>query len=142
LHEDVSPGDYNTIERFIREIRHIEPDIIISAIYPEEAQYYANILRELRWRRTVWIDYFAASNKYYTEMLRDTENIFGVSQWEPEIETPENKNFVHEYRKNFDELPDSLSAAAYSAGILVGEAIKKANSAERRDIQMELMNLK
>jgi branched-chain amino acid transport system substrate-binding protein len=44
--------------------------------------------------------------------------------------------------KNFDELPDSLSAAAYSAGILVGEAIKKANSAERRDIQMELMNLK
>jgi ABC-type branched-subunit amino acid transport system substrate-binding protein len=101
LHEDVSPGDYNTIERFIREIRHIEPDIIISAIYPEEAQYYANILRELRWRRTVWIDYFAASNKYYTEMLRDTENIFGVSQWEPEIETPENKNFVHEYRKKF-----------------------------------------
>ncbi len=63
------------------------------------------------------------------------EGILGPSQWEPDVDFPERIGpgsdwFVQAFQQRFGSVPDYPAAAAFAAGLLVAECIRRAGSLE------------
>jgi branched-chain amino acid transport system substrate-binding protein len=62
----------------------------------------------------------------------DIGNIF-ASDYNPVLDTPANQWFVSNYKKEYGEAPDMYTAQAFSAGLVMAQAIKAVKGSVTRD---------
>jgi branched-chain amino acid transport system substrate-binding protein len=67
-----------------------------------------------------------------------TNNVTGIIEWVPEIDTAMNKTFMDEYQKTFKEAPTKFSAAGYNTMHIMAAAIKKAGTTEPEKLRQAL----
>lgn len=73
--------------------------------------------------------FIQAADGVTAEALGDNvDGILGRSSWEPQLETPGNKEFETGYQKMFDRAPSYHSAAAYAAGQVLLAAMNEAGT--------------
>ncbi|MFC7397049.1 ABC transporter substrate-binding protein [Chelatococcus sp. GCM10030263] len=67
--------------------------------------------------------------------------LFGGSNWAPNLDTPQNKAFVAEYEKAYNEVPGSYAFQAYDAALLIDSAVKsvKGDLADKDALRAALM---
>ncbi len=54
---------------------------------------------------------------------------FGGANWAPDLDNPQNKEFVAAYEKEFNAVPGSYAFQAYDAGLLIDSALKATSGA-------------
>jgi len=67
-----------------------------------------------------------------------TDNVTGIIEWVPEIDTAMNKKFMDEYQKAFKEAPTKFSAAGYNTMHILAAAIKRAGSTDPEKLREAL----
>lgn len=71
----------------------------------------------------------------------DAVGFFGGSNWAPNLDTPQNKEFVAAYEKAYGRLPASYAFEAYDAALLIDGALKQTNgsTADKDAVRAALM---
>ena len=59
--------------------------------------------------------------------------LFGGMTWAPNLDNPQNKKFVAEYEKAYNQVPGSYAFQAYDAALLIDSAVKAAGGTGSKD---------
>jgi branched-chain amino acid transport system substrate-binding protein len=59
--------------------------------------------------------------------------LFGGMTWAPNLDNPQNKKFVAEYEKAYNQVPGSYAFQAYDAALLIDSAVKAAGGTANKD---------
>lgn len=120
----------------VRELESRQPHVVVLASTFEEE------IRLLE-SKPLWPDSVecvaavAAGVHAFREQLGETaEGVVGPSQWEPGVEFPERMGpgsdwFTQTFEQRFAGVPDYPAAAAFAAGLIVGECIRRAGSLDQ-----------
>ncbi len=120
----------------VRELEARQPQVVVLASTLEEE------IRLLE-SRPLWPDSVecvaavaAGVRAFYKQLGEVGEGILGPSQWEPEIAFPghvgpDSAWFVRSFRRRFGGIPDYPAAAAFAAGLIVEECIRRVQSLEQ-----------
>lgn len=120
----------------VRELEARLPQaVVLASTFEEEVRMLES--RPL-WPESVeCVAAVAAGVQAFREQL-DTvaEGILGPSQWEPGVDFPERIGpgsdwFLQAFQQRFGGIPDYPAAAAFAAGLLVAESIRRAGSLEQ-----------
>jgi branched-chain amino acid transport system substrate-binding protein len=120
----------------VRELESRRPQVVVLASTFEEE------IRMLE-SRPLWpesvecVAAVAAGVQAFREQLGEpSEGMLGPSQWEPAVIFPERIGpgsawFCQSFEQRFAGVPDYPAAAAFAAGLIVGECIQRAGSLEQ-----------
>ena len=80
--------------------------------------------------------------EFQKELGKVAEFSYGTSAWEPTVPYPGVKEFVEDYKKEFDKPPSFHAAGAYSGCQLFVEAARLAGSLDSDKLREQLLKLK
>ncbi|MGH9600913.1 MAG: ABC transporter substrate-binding protein, partial [Terriglobales bacterium] len=124
----------------VRELESRQPHVVVLASTFEEE------IRLLE-SKPLWPDSVecvaavAAGVHAFRQQLADiAEAVVGPSQWEPEVQFPERIGpgpdwFAQAFEERFASVPDYPAAAAFAAGLIVGECIRRAGSLDQTKLR-------
>jgi branched-chain amino acid transport system substrate-binding protein len=80
--------------------------------------------------------------KFYEQLGKNAEFVYGATQWEPELPYPGSKEFVEGYKKEFPGADLSYhSAGGYAGCQIIVEAIKRAGSLDGDKIREAILKM-
>lgn len=128
----------------LTKIKNLEPDAIVASALAEEA---ANIMVQARQLGIPQEVFFIGGNGFNSPKLAEiagdaAEGAISGAAWFIDNPSPENQAFVEAYRAEYDADPDQFAAQAYTAAMVLAEAIKNAGSADPADIRAALTEIK
>lgn len=143
------PKDMKLISIVLSNLKKKNPDGIIMISYIEDAINLLKQCKEKEINPKIYIGAGAGfSLKKFVDILgEDANNIFSVSQWSPQINTPLNKEFVKSFKEKYNEIPTFHSVEAYVSAKILAEAIKnikidkRPKMIEKDDIRKSLLDL-
>ena len=80
--------------------------------------------------------------EFHKALGKDAEFSYGLSAWEPTLPNPGIKEFVEDYKSQFNADPSFHAAGAYAGCQLFIEAARRANSLDSEKLREELLKLK
>lgn len=83
----------------------------------------------------------AAEPRFLQFVGQDAEFTLGISAYEPQFRTRGNAEFVQAWRKRYSGEPGAVAANAYSAALVLEEAVRKAGSLEQERLRAALAAL-
>jgi branched-chain amino acid transport system substrate-binding protein len=114
----------------LTKIRAAAPDVLFSVGGFQNAANVTSQARQLGFEGPILGEGAFCSATWAKLVGSFTDNVVGIIEWVPEIDTPINKTFITEYQDAFKEPPTKFSAAGYNAMHILADAIKKAGSTE------------
>ncbi len=120
----------------VRELEARQPQVVVLASTFEEEIHMLE-------SRPLWPDAVecvaavaAGVNAFPEQLGTVADGVVGPSQWEPSIDFPERIGpgsdwFVPLFQQRFGSTPDYPAAAAFAAGLLVAESLRRAGSLEQ-----------
>lgn len=119
-------------EEIIQEIRLHKPQVIIMAGHFDESIDMLRVFKKIRWYpRAYFASVGPVLEKFYKTAGKDAEAVFSASQWEHDNGMPESLEFYNYFIKTYRKEPSYHAAAAYGAGRILEEAIKRAGTIDR-----------
>ncbi|MFQ6672786.1 MAG: amino acid ABC transporter substrate-binding protein [Candidatus Tectimicrobiota bacterium] len=141
LYEEYPKGktDFSTL---LQKIKALKPDLILGNTYFPDAVILARQMKEFDLNPKMFAATVgAAMPDYYKSLGKTAEYIYGPTQWDESLKTPGNQEFFEDYIALHNRPPDYHSAAGYSSGVMVEEAVKRAGSIDRDKVRDQLAKL-
>ncbi len=117
--------------------------LILSGHFNEAVQM-REALKRIGWSPAA---YYAtvgpAVPEYFDQLGSDADRTFFTSLWEPreDLRYPGSTAFLREFLISYGEPPSYQAAAAYAAGQILEQAIRKAGSTDRKLVRQALFSL-
>jgi branched-chain amino acid transport system substrate-binding protein len=132
------PKGTRSFRGILRKVETAQPDVVAAAAYFNDSVAITRQMRELKINpKMIGIAIGPALPRFYENLGRGAEAIYGSSQWEPEWTTrleaaaryPGAREFVDTYKREFSgKEPSYHSASGYAACGILLEAIKRTGS--------------
>ncbi|MGA2961934.1 MAG: amino acid ABC transporter substrate-binding protein [Candidatus Korobacteraceae bacterium] len=136
------PPGTNDFTSLVMKAAAAHPDMIIGATYLVDAE---GIVRAAK-AQNVTAKMFAFSigpvePEFNSALGTAANDILGTTLWFPTLKTPGNADFVKAYQAKFSNSPDYHAAVAYSALMVLGEAVQRVGSLDQTKLRDALKNL-
>ncbi|CAN5841148.1 amino acid ABC transporter substrate-binding protein [soil metagenome] len=134
LINEVYPTEATDVSSVLTRIRDADPDILIGGSYLPDSVLITRQSKELGVNPRLYAFSVGAAQPDFVQTLgADAEYVLGPSMWESPIETPDNIDFVAEYKQKFNRDPDYHSAAGYSACQVLEQAVTTVGNVDDLD---------
>ncbi len=117
---------------------------LILAGHFNEAVQMREALKRIGWSPAAYYATVGPAVPQYLDQLgSDADGTFFTSLWEAreDLRYPGSAAFLHEFFISYGELPSYQAAAAYAAGQILEQAIRKAGSTDRELVRKALFSL-
>lgn len=141
--ERYDPADINFAPVILGQLKKNTPDAIILISYLEDGVEMMKLLKKQDINPRLFFGFGAGFTfeEFIAKTADASEFMFHISQWSPQIEGAESRDFVQKFTGKYGETPTYHSAEAYSALMLTAEAIKRAKNVDKTGIRESLLSL-
>lgn len=108
---------------------------------PEDAAEMVKSFRRIGYAPWLFLAQGAAEPRFLQFVGRDAEFALGLTAYDTRFATRGNAAFVQAWRKRWQGEPGALAAAAYSAALVLEEAVRKAGGFEQESLREALAAL-
>jgi branched-chain amino acid transport system substrate-binding protein len=127
--QEAYPKAQTDFAALLTKIRAIRPDVLAAATYFDDVVAITRQMKEL----DVNVRMFGTTvggdlPEFYKALGRTGEYVYGASQWEPSLPYTGAREFTATYEAEYNRTPSYHAAAAYSACMLLAEAINRTGS--------------
>jgi len=137
------PKGNTDFSAILTKIRAANPDVLGAATYFDDALAITRQMRELNVNPKMYgVTVGGDLPKFYEQLAKNAEFVYGATQWEPELPYPGSKEFVEAYKKEFPGADLSYhSAGGYAGCQIIVEAIKRAGSLDGDKIREAILKM-
>jgi branched-chain amino acid transport system substrate-binding protein len=137
------PKGNTDFSAILTKIRAANPDVLGAATYFDDALAITRQMRELNVNPKMYgVTVGGDLPKFYEQLGKNAEFVYGATQWEPELPYPGSKEFVEGYKKEFPGADLSYhSAGGYAGCQIIVEAIKRAGSLDGDKIREAILKM-
>ncbi len=127
----------------LTKMKATNPDVIFIPAYYQEVGLIVKQARELGMNMPLLgTDGWDSPKLVEIAGAASLNNGFFSNHYSPEDKDPRIQKFVADYKKEYNQVPDALAALGYDAGLMIIDALKRANSTEPAKIKEALANTK
>jgi len=120
---------------YVTNIKAASPDAVITAANTQNAANLTTQLRQLGVTVPIMGEGSFSSQAYLDLVGEMGEDVVGLVEYVPSIDSPENAAFVEEYVSRYDEDPTKFSAAGYWTVHIMADAIERAGGTDPEAIR-------
>jgi branched-chain amino acid transport system substrate-binding protein len=137
------PKGNTDFSAILTKIRAANPDVLGAATYFDDALAITRQMRELNVNPKMYgVTVGGDLPKFYEQLGKNAEFIYGATQWEPELPYPGSKEFVEGHKKEFPGADLSYhSAGGYAGCQIIVEAIRQAGSLDGDRIRETILKM-
>lgn len=143
--EESYPKKHTDFTALLQKIKSRRAEAIISNSYFADASAQIRGLRELNINLKMFSGTVGpALPKFAKQMGSTAEYVLGFSQWEPKpkiLKRPGMEAFIAAYEKNYGVKPNYHAGQSYASMQVLGDAVKKAGSADRAKVWKALRTM-
>lgn len=140
--EESYPQKATDVTGVLTKIRDLNPDMLIGGSYLPDSVLIQRQAKDLKLECKLYTYSVGAAQPDFVETLGEDANwVLGPSMWEPEIETPGNKDFFDAYVEMFDRDPDYHAATGYAGCQILEAAVTNVGELDLDAIADELFSL-
>jgi branched-chain amino acid transport system substrate-binding protein len=111
----------------LTKIKGQNPDLVFMVSYVADAILLMRQSREIGLKPQAFLGGGAGFDTAQFESEKDiSENVFSVTQWTPEMDTPGSAEFSTRYKAKYNKRPTYHAACAYASVMIAGETAAKA----------------
>ena len=126
-HKERLRADY--FQRIVTRLKEDPPDVIYMVSYLKDAALMVKTIRESKMNSLLCGGAGGfTSQKFINKTGDDANNLLTATLWTPQLEYPGTKEYYNLYMKKYSIPPDYHGAEAYSALLVVADALKRAKS--------------
>jgi len=125
----------------IARARAVQPDAWVAFVSAREAVELVRAFRKLDYAPRMLVVQGATDPAFVTALGQDAEFAIGMTLYDPGWRTSGNAEFVAAYRARWGNAPNLDAAHAYSAGIVLEEAVRRAGTLETAALRARLAEL-
>jgi len=128
------------VTQILLEVKRKKPDVIYMISYLLDANLIMNQARALAWQPKLYMGGAAGFTlpAFYELTREDAEQVMTVTLWHQSLPYPGALDFYRKFEKRFERESDYHGAEAYSAGLVVADALARAESFSAKDIRQAL----
>lgn len=138
VHTEYYPIDTTDYSSLIRQLMARSPDIVICTCYADEVVEIAGTMRELDYMPKLFVSNGAAQPEFLAGAGPNAEGHFVSTQYEPQIESTGNAEFVELYTNKFGTPPSYYEAFSWAALEVLAEAVETVGSLDQEQIRDEI----
>jgi branched-chain amino acid transport system substrate-binding protein len=138
--QTVSPGTRDYAGQ-IAAARAYDAQAWIAFGQAEDAAAMVHSFKAIGYAPWLFLAQGAAEPRFLQFAGQDAEFALGISAYEPRFRTRGNAEFVQAWRQRYSGEPGAVAAAAYSAALILEEAVRKAGSLEQERLRAALAAL-
>ena len=137
------PKGNTDFSAILTKIRAANPDVLGAATYFDDALAITRQMRELNVNPKMYgVTVGGDLPKFYEQLGKNAEFVYGATQWEPELPYPGSKEFVEGHKKEFPGADLSYhSAGGYAGCQIIVEAIRQAGSLDGDRIRETILKM-
>ena len=103
----------------------LRPDLVVMSLQATDGGNLIRQLRELGYRGTIVVGNGMNTPNIYPICQRHCDGVLIAQAYSPELATPANQAFLRAFRARAGSVPPQLTAQAYTALQVVGEALRR-----------------
>lgn len=127
---------------YLSKIKAANPDTIYVVANTANAARITNQIRELKIDAQIFGEGAWTSDTYLELTGKNSEGVYGITEYLHVADNPVNKNFVAEYQKDYSQIPSKYAAPIYQVIHIIAEAIERAGSDDPKAIRDALAQTK
>lgn len=137
------PKGNTDFSAILTKVRAANPDVLGAATYFDDALAITRQMRELNVNPKMYgVTVGGDLPKFYEQLGKNADFVYGATQWEPELPYPGSKAFVDAYKKEFPSADLSYhSAGGYAGCQIVVEAIRRVGSLDGEKIREAILKM-
>ena len=137
------PKGNTDFSALLTKMKAANPDVLGAATYFDDALAITRQMKELNVNPKMYgVTVGGDLPKFYEQLGRNAEYVYGATQWEPELPYPGAKQFAEAYKKEFPGADLSYhSAGGYAGCQILVEAIKRAGSLDGEKIREAVLKM-
>jgi branched-chain amino acid transport system substrate-binding protein len=144
VYEGSSTGTAKDLQNLLKEIRPLNPSMLLFAAYPPACFRMLEEMEKLEYRPPGLAMTIAPTfADFYERAGEIADGIFAPSQWEPDerIPFPGTAEFIREFREYSGNTPSYHGGAAYAACEVLQKAVEAAESLDHGRLRDYIMSL-
>lgn len=142
VHEESYPQKATDVSTLLTKIRDLNPDMLIGGSYLPDSVLIQRQAKDLGLECKLYTYSVGAAQPDFVETLgADADYVLGPSMWEPDVETPGNKEFFDAYVEMFDREPDYHAATGYAGCQILEQALNNVGELDLDALAEELFSL-
>ena len=122
----------------VAELKALRPDGVVFTAYPTDSYAFLSILEKAKFKpKALGMTIVPTYPDFYQKVGPFAENIFGVSQWEPDkrIPFPGTSQFIQDFKEFTGFEPSYHAGSAYAECQILQQAIEKAGKIDHEQIR-------
>ncbi|HEV8661920.1 MAG TPA: amino acid ABC transporter substrate-binding protein [Candidatus Methylomirabilis sp.] len=137
------PKGNTDFSALLTKIRAANPDVLGAATYFDDAVAITRQMKELNVNPKLYgVTVGGDLPKFYELLGKNSEFVYGATQWEAELPYPGSKEFITSYKKEFPGADLSYhSAGGYAGCQVLVEGIRRAGSLDGEKIRAEILKM-
>ncbi|TMH88627.1 MAG: hypothetical protein E6H47_07280, partial [Betaproteobacteria bacterium] len=130
----------NYVPQVVKAI-NAEADAWIAFGQARDAADMVKTLKRVGFAPKLFFARAAADPKFIELVGQDAEFSLAAAEYQPRLKTNGNDAFVKRYSQKWSSLPNAAAAQGYAAGTVLGEALRRAGSADQEKLRAALAAL-
>lgn len=140
--QEAYPKGNQDFTALLTKIRTLNPDVLAASTYFDDAVAITRQMKELNINPKMYgLTVGGDLPEFYDLLKQNAEYMYGVTQWEPTLSYPGNREFVEAYKKEFGREPAYSAASGYAGCVIYLEAVKRAGTLDADKVREALLKL-
>jgi len=140
--QEAYPKGNQEFTGLLTKLRAVNPDVLAASTYFDDAVAITRQMKELNVNPKMYGLTVGGDLPEFQDLLKqNADYIYGVTQWEPSLSYPGNREFVEAYKKEFGREPAYFSTAGYAGCVIYLEAVKRAGTLDADKVRDVLLKL-
>ena len=140
--QEAYPKGNQEFTGLLTKVRAVNPDVLAASTYFDDAVAITRQMKELNVNPKMYALTVGGDLPEFQDLLKqNADHIYGVTQWEPSLSYPGNREFVDAYKKEFGREPAYFSTAGYAGCVIYLEAVKRAGTLDADKVRDVLLKL-
>jgi len=140
--QEAYPKGNQEFTGLLTKVRAVNPDVLAASTYFDDAVAITRQMKELNVNPKMYGLTVGGDLPEFQDLLKqNADHIYGVTQWEPSLSYPGNREFVDAYKKEFGREPAYFSTAGYAGCVIYLEAVKRAGTLDADKVRDVLLKL-
>jgi len=137
------PKGNTDFSALLTKMKAANPDVLGAATYFDDALAITRQMKELNVNPKMYgVTVGGDLPKFYEQLGRNAEYVYGATQWEPELPYPGSQQFAQAYKKEFPGADLSYhSAGGYAGCQILVEGIRRAGSIDSEKIREAILKM-
>jgi branched-chain amino acid transport system substrate-binding protein len=137
------PKGNTDFSALLTKMKAANPDVLGAATYFDDALAITRQMKELNVNPKMYgVTVGGDLPKFYEQLGRNAEYVYGATQWEPELPYPGSQLFAQAYKKEFPGADLSYhSAGGYAGCQILVEGIRRAGSLDSEKIREAILKM-